>query len=88
MPDVWSRLKHQSRPHRPDPAVEAFAAALEAQYAAGVHDFGAVAAALSAQGVAGPKSGRRDWTADSLGAELAALNADLDQAYARDGFGA
>ena len=33
-------------------------------------------------------SGRPDWTAETLAAELQAINADLDAAYLENGFGA
>lgn len=74
---------------RPITAAEAaLAAALGAIYAAGTHDFAAVAAALARDAVVAPLSGRTDWTEALLGEELAAINADLDAAYAEHGYGA
>ena len=41
------------------------------------------------KGVVAPKSGRTDWTEELLLAEeLAAINAELDAAYAEAGYGA
>jgi hypothetical protein len=69
-------------------AEQAFATALEAVFAAGTHDFPAVATALQAQGIARPSGTAAPWTATLLASELAAINASLDAAYARDGIGA
>lgn len=66
---------------------EALADALMEIYAGGASGPDAVAAALAQRGVASPTSGRTDWTAETVAAELAALNADLDQAYQDNGFG-
>ena len=57
-------------------------------YGTGEHDFGKVSAALSARGLAAPVSGRTDWSEALLTAEFATLNADLDAAYAENGYGA
>ena len=51
-------------------------------------DFGAVAEALAQRGIRAPVSGRTDWDLELLQAELQALNADLDTAYAEHGYGA
>jgi hypothetical protein len=61
---------------------------LESVFAAGTHDFAAVAAALEAKGTPRPSGARDSWTADTLANELAAINAALDAAYAADGVGA
>jgi hypothetical protein len=57
-------------------------------YRSGTHDYAAVASALAAKGVVAPKSGRTDWTEALLAEELAAINAELDAAYAEHGYGA
>jgi hypothetical protein len=88
MPDIWSKLRHQSLGRALTPAERAFADALEASFARGTHDFAAVCADLRAAKVAGPSSGRTDWTPATLEAELSLLNADLDGAYAAHGLGA
>ena len=88
MPDIWSKLRHQSLGRAITPEERAFADALEASFARGTHDFVAVCADLSAAKVAGPVSGRTDWTPATLEHELARLNADLDGAYATHGLGA
>lgn len=51
-------------------------------------DFAAVAEALAQRGIRAPVSGRTDWDLELLQAELQALNADLDTAYAEHGYGA
>ena len=51
-------------------------------------DFAAVAEALRERGIRAPVSGRSDWDLALLQDELAALNADLDTAYAEHGYGA
>lgn len=80
-------LPYQSLGRKLSPAEEALADALMEIYASGASGPDAVAAALAQKAVASPISGRTDWTADSLASELAALNADLDQAYQNNGFG-
>lgn len=81
-------LAHQCRGREVTPGEAALAAALMAIYAKGTHDYPAVAAALAAEGVVAPVSGRTDWTEALLAEELAAINADLDAAYAEAGYGA
>lgn len=66
----------------------ALADALMDIYRTDGHDFDQVAAALQTRGIAAPKSGQTDWTKALLAAELAAINADLDAAYAEHGYGA
>ena len=74
---------------RPLTAAEtALAAALEQIFSQGTHAFDAVAAALQSRGVAPPGGGDGDWTVDLLERELRAINASLDDSYARDGIGA
>lgn len=80
-------LAHQSRGRDLSPAEEALADALMEIYTAGASGGEAVAAALAKKGVRSPSSGSTDWTAEILTQELAALNADLDRAYAENGFG-
>lgn len=81
-------LAHQSRGRPLSDSEDAFADALMEIYADGAAGAEAVAAALTQRGVAAPSTGRTDWTADSVAAELGALNADLDKAYMDNGFGA
>ena len=57
-------------------------------YGSGTRDHAAVAVALAAKKVIAPMSGRTDWTGTLLADELAAINADLDTAYAEHGYGA
>jgi hypothetical protein len=64
------------------------AAELEAVFAEGVHEFAAVAAALVARGAPRPSGDPGPWTEAALVAELAAVNASLDAAYAEHGIGA
>lgn len=80
-------LPYQSRGRELTAQEEALADALMELYASGVTGPDALAAALAQKGVERPSSGKADWTADSLAQELAALNADLDAAYAENGFG-
>lgn len=79
-------LQCQGRPLTP--AEDALATALMDIYRTGEHDFDKVAQALTDQGVAAPKSGATRWTRELLAQELAAINADLDAAYAEHGYGA
>lgn len=81
-------LAHQCRGRELTEREVAFADALMAVYRTGEHDFAKVAAALAGKGVAAPNSGRTDWTEALLASELAAVNADLDAAYAEAGYGA
>lgn len=81
-------LAHQSLGRPLSEAEVALADGIMAAYASGVSGAEAVAAALTEKGVVSPTTGTADWTADSLSTELAALNANLDQAYAENGPGA
>lgn len=81
-------LAHQSRGRPLSEGEAALAAAMMQIMGAGERDFAAVAAGLKARGVVAPVSGRQDWDLALLEAELTALNADLDAAYARNGYGA
>lgn len=69
-------------------AEDALATALMDIYRAGEHDFDKVAQALTDRGVTAPKSGAAQWTRDLLAQELSAINAELDAAYAENGYGA
>lgn len=84
---VGPDLAHQCRGRDLSPAEEALADALMEVYTAGALGVEAVAAALAQKGVRSPSSGSTDWTAETLSQELAALNANLDRAYAENGFG-
>jgi hypothetical protein len=81
-------LAHQCRGREITAPEAALAEAMMAVYGAGIHEHAAVAAALKERGVVAPKSGRTDWTEALLAEELAAVNAELDAAYAEAGYGA
>jgi hypothetical protein len=81
------RLAHQARSRALTGAEQTLAAALEAIFATGTHDFDAVAAALQTKGVARPSGSAEAWTGTGLEQELAAVNAALDAHYARHGIG-
>lgn len=81
-------LAHQCAGRELKAEESALADALMEIYGTGEHDFPAVAAALSARGIVAPGSGRTDWDEALLAEELAAINADLDAAYAESGYGA
>jgi len=71
---------------RPLTALEKdFAQALETIFASGEHELAKVAAMLESQGVKRPSGSRGAWSLEVLGTELAAINASLDEAYARNG---
>lgn len=82
------RLARQSLARPLSAAEQALAVELEAVFAAGTHDFAAVADALQSKGVVRPSGSHEPWTLASLESELATLNASLDAAYAKDGIGA
>lgn len=81
-------LAHQSLGRPLSEPEQALAAALMEVMGTREHDFAAVAAALKAKGLAAPVSGRTDWDLALLESELKAINADLDAAYAENGYGA
>jgi len=81
-------LAHQCRGRDFDPRESALASALMDIFGTGEHDFAKVAAALAERGVVAPRSGRTDWDPDLLQAELTETNAQLDAAYAEQGYGA
>lgn len=80
-------LAHQSRGRALSETEQVLADTLMTVMAGG-GNFDAVAAALTEKGVRAPASGRGDWDRALLEAELTALNADLDAAYAEHGYGA
>jgi hypothetical protein len=82
------RLAYQSRSRPLSEAEQALARAMEAIFAAGVHDPAGVADHLQNKGVARPSGTAGPWSAASLADELALLNVSLDAHYARDGLGA
>ena len=81
-------LAHQSPGRAITDAERALAEAMMAVYAAGAKGPEALAQGLAERGVTAPVSGRTDWDADLLDAELKALNASFDAAYAEHGIGA
>lgn len=81
-------LAHQSLGRPLSESEAALAAGLMAVMGEGEHDFAKIATQLKARGLAAPISGRTDWDEPLLAAELAALNNDLDAAYAENGYGA
>lgn len=88
MTEPWSSLMHQCRGRPISEAELRLARALEAIYAAGTEDFADVARQLTEQAIPAPTSGQKQWTVALLESELAAINASLDAAYARNGLGA
>ena len=82
------RLARQSLARPLTASEQALAHELEAVFAAGTHDFSAVATALQMKGVARPSGSAEPWNLAALEMELATLNATLDAAYAKDGIGA
>lgn len=81
-------LAHQGRGRPLTQAEDDFAEALMAIYAEGITGEADLAEALVARAVIRPSSGKPDWTAETLAAELEAINAELDAAYLDNGFGA
>lgn len=81
-------LAYQGRGRTLSQTEDNFAEALMAIYAEGVTGEAALAEALVTRNVIRPSSGKSDWTAETLATELNALNADLDAAYQKNGFGA
>lgn len=61
---------------------QTLARALEKIFAAGEHDFSVVVRRLQEAGVRRPSGAAGAWTVAVLEAELAAINASLDAAYA------
>lgn len=81
-------LKSQSK-GRPLSAEEGvLAEALERIFETGEHDFAKVAEGLNTRGTPRPSGETGPWTLDVLEAELKAINASHDAAYAETGFGA
>ena len=81
-------LRHQSLARALTADETALAAAHEAIFIEGTHDFAAVAAALTARNIARPTGTSGPWSTEILSQELSALNDSLDAAYATDGIGA
>ncbi|KUJ82724.1 hypothetical protein AVO45_18800 [Ruegeria marisrubri] len=81
-------LAHQCRGREFDAHEAALAKALMEIYGNGEHDFEKVASELKKRGVVAPRSGRTDWSLELLQVELAETNAQLDAAYAENGYGA
>lgn len=81
-------LRYQSRGRPLTEAEIALAADLEDIYARGVHDFAAVVAELNQKGTKRPSGDTGEWTLAVFEAELKAINASHDAAYAENGIGA
>lgn len=81
-------LATQSRARALTAEETALAGALEQLFAAGMHDFTAIAAELTRLSVTVPGQSHSQWSLDLLTSTLQAINTDLDNAYAKDGFGA
>lgn len=81
-------LKSQSKGRPLTEAEATFAAALERIYETGCHDFEQVVARLNEAGAARPSGEAGAWTLEVFEAELKAINASHDAAYAEHGFGA
>jgi hypothetical protein len=81
-------LAHQSRGRVLSDDERVLAEAMMTIMSSRVADFAALADALKMRGVRAPVSGRCDWDLALLEAELTALNADFDSAYAEHGYGA
>ena len=67
---------------------QAFANALEAIFAEGIHDMEKVAENLSQRGIQAPSDRDTNWSLDKLSSELQHLDVSLDAAYEKDGYGA
>jgi hypothetical protein len=80
--DFHRRLGAQALRRELTEAERAFAASLEAIYAAKIHDFELLAAELNKRAVLRPSGSKEPWSVAALGSELAAINASLDKAYA------
>ena len=65
-----------------------FANALESVFAEGCHDFNQVAQRLTSLQVIAPNRGNSTWTVQSLEEELRTINTQLDDAFAKNGYGA
>lgn len=81
-------LAHQSPGRAITDAERALAEAVMAIYATGAKGAEALAKGLAERGVTAPVSGRTDWDAALIEAELTALNESYDTAYAEHGIGA
>ena len=86
--DGRPELPHQCRGRPFTEAEQNFAVALMSIYADGVKSEVALAEALGSRGVLRPSSQQPDWTAENITSELKGLNADFDEAYQQNGFGA
>ena len=84
----FEALKYQTLGRPLTAAERALADAMLAFFRTGATDFDAMAARLQADGLARPSGQAGAWTRDVLQAELAAINAQLDAAYAENGIGA
>jgi hypothetical protein len=79
--NLHARLARQSLRRPLTPEEDALAAALKDIFAAGTHDFAAVAAELQSRKVKRPSGEAAAWTLETLEQELIRINASLDAAY-------
>ena len=81
-------LDVQSRGRELSDGEQRFAAALEEIFSQGCHNWAQVADSLNERQIASPGGGDIHWSVETLEAELTALNAQLDLAFAEHGYGA
>lgn len=81
-------LAHQSLGRKLGAAEKDLASAMMEIYGAGAANLTEVAEKLTERGVKAPATGRVVWDAASLEAELKAANAELDDSYQANGYGA
>lgn len=86
--DRTGTLDVQSRGRELTDAEQAMASALEEIFASGCHDMADVASRLTAMNIAMPSGAASEWSVETLAAELATINAQLDAAFEEHGYGA
>jgi hypothetical protein len=83
-----SLLSHQASGRELTATERELANAMLKAFTTGEHDFAAVARLLDEWKVPRPSGEPGAWTVQSLEQELHRINSSLDEAYARNGFGA